>query len=144
MCALFSSTFGQILPGYFTDGVSWFNMMIAMSYFSAIITLALWILSQANVPIIVYIALYGFGSGAFIALEPAIVMQISDVRQIGIRVGTYLAVLSIAALTGNPIGGVLAPTDPEGTFCGVVMLAGSTVFVLTRVYLAGASLRKAV
>lgn len=121
-----------------------------MSYFAAIITLALWLPSQANAPIIVYIALYGFGSGAFIALAPAIIAQISDVKQIGVRVGTYFAVISFAVLTGNPIGGALAPTDPLGSFVrlqvfsGVVMIVGSTLFVVTRVYLAGIDLTKVV
>ena len=38
--------------------------MILMCYFSAIIVLAMWLPSTTNAPIIVFAALFGFGSGA--------------------------------------------------------------------------------
>lgn len=52
------------------------------------------------------------------------------------------AVISLAALTGSPIGGVLNSAQGGSymhlqIFCGVMMLAGSTVFVVARTSLVG-------
>lgn len=89
----------------------------------------MWIPSTTNAPIIVFAALYGFGSGAFVSLSPSLIAQISDVRQIGVRTGTLFAIISIAALISNPIGGTLI-TRWNGAYtglqiyCGVMCLAG--------------------
>lgn len=117
--------------------------MVVTTFFSAILVLALWLPSRGNAPAIVFSALYGFGSGAFVSLAPACVAQISDLRQVGVRNGTFFAIISFAALTGTPIGGALVPDVLHGSytklqiFCGVVMIAGSTLFVLARVVVGG-------
>ena len=116
--------------------------MIITTYFSAILVLALWRNAHTNASIIVFSALYGFSSGAYVSLAPATIAQISDVRQIGVRNGSVFAVTSIAALFGNPIGGALL-TRANGSFetlqvfSGVMMLAGATFFVAARWKLAG-------
>ena len=89
-----------------------------------------------------FAALYGLGSGAFVSLNPAMIAQISNIRQIGIRLGTEFAILSIAGLVSNPIGGALIAHD-DGKFrglqifCGVLLLAGSTMFIFARSSLVG-------
>ncbi|KAI9892674.1 MAG: hypothetical protein M1814_001368 [Vezdaea aestivalis] len=137
-----ASIFGRIIPGAMGDRFGRFNMMIVMSYFSAIIVLALWLPSRSNAPIIIFAALYGFGTGAFISLAPALIAQISDVRKIGVRNGALFAFISWAALVGSPIGGALITHDHGNfsqlqIFCGVLMMAGSTFFVVSRVYQEG-------
>lgn len=137
-----ASIFGRTLPGYAADRVGRYNTIIVMSYFSAIMVFALWLPSRGNVPIIIFSVLYGFGSGAFIGLGPALIAQISDVRQIGIRMGTLFAIVSIAALFGNPIGGALNTADNGGfktlqIFSGCMLMGGSFVFVLARIRLVG-------
>ena len=117
-------------------------MQIIMSFFSGIIVLALWLPAAANTPIIIFAALYGLGSGAFVSLNPAMIAQISNIQQIGVRMGTEFAILSIAALVSNPIGGALVDHDHGGfrglqIFCGVLLLAGSTVFIFARGSLVG-------
>lgn len=111
--------------------------MIITNIISVIIVLGLWIPSHSNAPIIVFSALYGLTSGAFVSLIPALVAQISDIRQIGVRVGTTFFVISFAALTGNPIGGALLSHDGGNytylqVFCGVTMFVGSSFFVAAR------------
>jgi MFS family permease len=89
--------------------------MISVSYLSSILCLALWIPARSNAAIIVFAALYGFSSGGFVSLGPAIVAQISKLEELGTGLGTYFAIISIAALISNPIGGALVPnaeTDP--------------------------------
>lgn len=122
--------------------------MIIFSYFSGILVLALWLPSRSNATAIIFSALYGFGSGAFVSLAPALIAQISDVREVGVRNGTCFSIISFAALTGTPIGGALVPDVLHGSymglqiFCGVVMIAGATLFVMARVVVGGARLNK--
>lgn len=115
--------------------------MILMCLFTAVIVLALWLPATGNAPIIVFAALYGFGSGAyalndysflerprltttrFVSLAPSVIAQISDVRQIGVRTGTLFAIISVAALISNPIGGALI-TRWDGKYTGLQIFAG--------------------
>jgi MFS family permease len=124
-------------------------MMVLMTFFSGLIVLALWLPSTANAPIIVFAALFGFGSGAYVSLIPAIIAQISDIREIGVRNGALFAVASIGALCGNPIGGALITTNHGGfrdlqIFSGVMMLTGATFYTLARTSLVGLALVKKV
>ena len=117
-----------------------------MCFFSGIIVLALWLPAKANTPLIMFAALYGLGSGAFVSLIPAVIAQISDIREIGLRIGIEFAVLSVAALVSNPIGGALITRD-HGKFrylqiwCGVIILAGSTMYIFARASLVGLKVR---
>jgi MFS family permease len=134
--------FGRVLPGYIADRIGRFNMMILTTAISGILVLALWLPSHSNTPIIVFSALYGFFSGAFTSLLPAIVAQISEFQELGIRTGTLFAVMSIGSLIGNPIGGALTNVDTGEfwklqVFGGVFLLGGSCFYLLARVYQAG-------
>ncbi|OBT60997.1 hypothetical protein VE03_09739 [Pseudogymnoascus sp. 23342-1-I1] len=135
-----ASLFGRILPGWIGDKVGKYNTQIVTCLFSGVIVLALWIPAKSTAPLIVFAALYGFGSGAFVSLLPAMIAHISDVREIGLRVGMEFAVMSVAALVSNPIGGALIDHNHGSfrglqIFCGVVLLAGSAGFVMARLSL---------
>jgi MFS family permease len=111
--------------------------MIITTAFSAIIVLALWLPSKSNAPIIVFCVLYGFSSGAFVSMGPSLIAQISPIREIGVRSGTFFLCVSIAGLTGNPIGGALLGNDNGGfldlqIFCGITMAAGSLIYMAAR------------
>lgn len=113
-----------------------------MCFFSGIIVLALWLPAKGNAPLIVFAALYGFCSGAFVSLLPAMIVQISDIKEIGLRIGVEFATISIAALVSNPIGGALIAHGHGDfrdlqIFCGVVLLAGSAMFCVARLTLTG-------
>src|ERR1700712_2207635 len=125
-----ASIFGRILPGILADRVGRFNVMIITTAFSAIIVLALWLPSTGNAPIIVFCVLYGFSSGAFVSMGPSLIAQISPIREIGVRSGTFFLFVSLGGLTGNPIGGALVSTDNGDftwlqLFCGLTMIVGS-------------------
>ncbi|KAJ5777674.1 MFS transporter asaE [Penicillium odoratum] len=143
-----ASIFGRTLPGYLADRLGRYNVMIVFSYLSGILVLALWLPSRSNAPAIVFSALYGFGSGAFVSLAPALIAQISDLREVGIRNGTCFSIISFAALTGTPIGGALVPNVLKDSytrlqiFAGVVMVAGATLFLAARIIVGGTKLNK--
>lgn len=105
--------------------------MILITLLSTIVTLAVWIPSASShsaAAIIVFTAVFGFASGGFVSLVTPLVAQISDIRQIGVRTGVALAVMSFGALTGSPIAGAIVQRDDGGylglqIFCGCCMLA---------------------
>ncbi|CAL3971653.1 unnamed protein product [Diplocarpon coronariae] len=132
-----SSIFGRILPGIIADRIGRFNVMIVTTAFSAVVVLGLWLPSSGNIPIIIFCVLYGFSSGAFVSMGPALIAQISPIREIGTRSGTYFLCVAVGGLTGNPIGGALIQRDSGGfhylqVFCGVTMAAGAVVFYADR------------
>ncbi|KAJ4303137.1 hypothetical protein N0V90_002029 [Kalmusia sp. IMI 367209] len=132
-----ASLFGRILPGYVADKLGRYNMMIATTLLTVITVLALWIPGHGNAAIIVFAALFGFFSGAFVSLGPAVVAQISEIKQIGVRNGTVYAFVSLAALTGNPIAGALITRDHGKflylqIFCGISMAVGCLAFLASR------------
>ena len=136
------SIFGRTLPGFVADRVGRFNVMITTSFLSTILVLAMWLPARGNIPYILFAACYGFSSGAFISLAPALVAQISDIRQLGVRSGSMFMAISVAALVGTPIGGALINEDHGDylhlqLFCGIMMAVGSCVFVAARASLAG-------
>ena len=121
--------------------------MVITTFFSCIIVLALWLPSRGSIPIILFAALYGFSSGTFVSLLPALVAQISDIRQIGVRNGTNFLIISVAGLLGNPIAGTLVTRDGGRytylqIFCGLTMFGGASLFVVARALQVGFTLKK--
>ena len=144
-----TSLFGRIIPGWAADQVGRFNVMTVVCIFTAVIELGLWIPAKSNAAIIVFTAAYGFGSGTFVSMAPALIAQISDIRQIGVRTGAVFAIISVAALVGNPIGGALIDRwngDFTGLqiYAGVMQLVGAVGILTTRVAHAGWDFRKKV
>lgn len=141
------SVFGRTVPNIVADKVGRFNVMIVMSCFTTIIILALWLPVTANAPIIVFAALFGIASGAGVGLTPALCIQVSPIKDIGVRTGTIYAIASIAALTGSPLGGRII-ADSHGSFrytivfSGVSCAIGTALFVAARISLAGPKMVK--
>ncbi|KAI2631497.1 MFS general substrate transporter [Hypomontagnella submonticulosa] len=133
---------GRILPGFLGDRFGRFNVMIFISGLSGIITLALWVPGKSTATTIVYGAVFGFASGGFISLLPAVVAQISDIREIGTRSGIAFFTSALGALTGSPIGGAIVNSNGGSflglqIFCGVVMSTAMLWFVGSRFFQVG-------
>ena len=121
--------------------------MIVANALCITFVLGIWIPSHSNASIIVFSALYGFTSGTFVSLIPALIAQISEIREIGVRVGTLFFVIGFAGLTGNPIGGALLAQDDGGytylqVFCGLTMMVGDLLFLAARTVQVGVKLKK--
>ena len=140
-CSHNDSIFGRIIPGALADKVGKFNMQCLSCLIASIIVLAIGIPASGNAAFIAYAALYGFASGAFVALLPAQMAYISKVEQIGVRTGMPFASLSFAGLVGNPIAGAIV-TQNHGkfwglnVFAGVMLMGGTAMFAITRLYVA--------
>jgi MFS family permease len=108
---------------------------------AGIIVLALGLPASGNAAYITFAAIYGFSSGAFVSLLPAQMAQISEVHQIGVRVGVTFACCSFAGLIGSPIAGAIVTRNHGkywglNVFAGVFIMAGAAMFTLTRMYVA--------
>ena len=131
------SIFGRIVPGIVADKIGRFNVMIVICLISAVFCLAVWIPVKSTAGIVVFAVVFGFSSGGFVSLAPTLIAQISDLRQIGARVGAAFAIQSFGSLTGSPIGGAIV-TAQDGDyiglqlFCGFAMLGGAIVYVAAR------------
>lgn len=139
-----ASIFGR-LSGYVGDKVGRFNWMIVISFMSGILVFALWLPGTGRIPTIIFAGLYGFSTGAFVSLAPALIAHISDIREIGLRNGALFMVVSFGALTGNPIGGALLSRYDGGflglqIFAGTVIMSGAIMFLVARFQVGGTSL----
>ncbi|KAF4949219.1 hypothetical protein FSARC_13560 [Fusarium sarcochroum] len=101
---------------------------------STIFVLGLWLPGSTNATTISFAAAFGFSSGSYTALSPALVAQISDIHDIGTRSGALYSFMSISALVGSPIGGALI-AQADGAYKRLqvftgLMIAGGTLFYL--------------
>ena len=121
-------------------------MTIIFIAFGAVLALALWIpatsSSGSDAAIFAFAALYGLPLGCFAAAVPLLVAQISDMREIGVRVGATFFLNGFAGLTGNPIAGALighggVRGGGEYTylkvFCGLAIAIGGCFLTAARV-----------
>lgn len=143
------SVFGRTLPGLLGDKIGRFNVMFMFCTLTTILILAVWIPASSNVGQLVFAPLFGFSSGAAIGLTPALIAQISPIKEIGVRAGTVFAAGSIGALTGSPIGGALITRDHGGflymqLFGGCTCLVGCVFFFASRISVGGLDLKKKV
>ncbi|KAI1359886.1 MFS general substrate transporter [Xylaria arbuscula] len=157
-----TSIIGRIIPGWLSDRHGRFNTTIAFGLFTIVLVFAVWIGAPSRQGRIAFAALYGFGSGTFIAMVPALVAQIcpDDVQQqqLGAYLGAVYIAIAPSVLINQPIAGALASAGGMGqgqgqgegssrnssggrdddeyiwlkVFCGLAMSVGVCGFVVTR------------
>lgn len=135
------SIIGRVIPGYLADKVGRFNMQFVMAVLTCLLVLCLWLPSQLDnnaKGILAFAGLYGFSMGAFVTLVPAVIAQVSpDMSKIGVRQGTAFAIVSVATLIGNPIGGALINKGSEHLtgliiFTGITQAFGALLILLAK------------
>jgi MFS family permease len=140
-----SSLFGRILSGFAGDKFGRYNVFITVCYLASIFVLALWIPAATTGARIAFAAIFGFFSGAYVALIAALVVQISPPTEMGFRMGLSFFVLSFGGLTTNPISGAILE-GPLGwlgpkIFSGVFCLVGTTFVLFARLKQTGWKLK---
>ncbi|KAB8070615.1 major facilitator superfamily domain-containing protein [Aspergillus leporis] len=140
-----ASIFGRLGTGLVADKLGRYNMYIFVCAMTAILILALWIPATSNALNIVFAALFGFFSGAYISLSPALIAQISPPKEFGYRNGLMFLAAAIPGLVTNPIAGaILARNHGSYTgmkvYGGVFCLAGTALVVVARVMKTGPKL----
>lgn len=101
------SIFGRLVPNYLADKMGPLNVMAPYIGVCAILALC-WIRIDNVAGIVVFAILYGYFSGAFVSLPPAVVASITkDMSHLGTRLGMVFFCSSIGVLIGTPISGAL-------------------------------------
>ncbi|MCJ1476315.1 hypothetical protein MMC13_004981 [Lambiella insularis] len=132
-----ASVFGRILPNFLADKVGPMNMLVPCTLFSGILCLC-WIAIKDVSGIVVLCVLYGFFSGAFVSLIPAVVAKLTpDMAVVGTWMGMSLAIGALGLLIGNPIGGALVNVEQAvfyraQAFCGASIVLGSVLIFMAR------------
>ncbi|KAF2843427.1 MFS general substrate transporter [Patellaria atrata CBS 101060] len=135
-----SSIFGRIIPNIIADKIGPFNVMIPSTFITG--TLALCLIPVRSLgAIIVFALLYGFFSGTFVSVPPAVMFSLTTNRTlIGTRVGMAFSLIGLGVLTGTPIAGAIV--DSSGftstwIFGGVLILCGGVFMGAARGFLKG-------
>ena len=85
---------GRLVPPILSDTAGRFNLLVPSVFLAGLCTTIFWIFAKSTTEIMLYAVLYGFFSGAFNALIMLCVAQISDVREIGMRIGLLYTIIS--------------------------------------------------
>ncbi|KAJ0418217.1 putative MFS monocarboxylate transporter [Aspergillus carlsbadensis] len=121
-----ASFFGRVIPGFLADKFGRLRMLVCIYATNALVLLC-WLRVDSSAGLLVWVAFFGFTSGAIISLYPASVAQVTpNPQQIGTYLGQASFVVSIAGLTGTPIAGALIRNygyDEAAIFAGVSMIA---------------------
>ncbi|KAH8082425.1 MFS general substrate transporter [Cristinia sonorae] len=121
-----SSILGRLAPPYLSDVLGRFNMLVPSAFFAGLFTMVLWTFARTTAETMLYAVIYGFFSGAFNALVIPCIAQISDIREIGVRIGMLYTIISFPSLAGGPAAGALLKLS-HGSYLGVTMLSGASV-----------------
>lgn len=130
---------GRSCPGYFSDKIGHFNMMILMISGSTLSILLLMLPFGSNhVILYVFILFYGFTSSLILSLTPACLRQITPVKVFGSRYGLMYFFVSLGNLFGIPVGSAIIGDSSRfhykmfSLFCGLVALLSSFFWICSR------------
>ncbi|KAI0350173.1 MFS general substrate transporter [Trametes cingulata] len=117
---------GRLAPSFIADSLGRFNILVPCAFLAGFSMLVFWTFAHTLATIMLFAAIYGFFSGAFNALIIPCVVQISDMREIGTRIGVLYSIISFPALCGGPVAGAMLKAE-GGSYLGMIMLGGATV-----------------
>ena len=89
------SIFGRIVSGALAEKLGKFNLQLLCCTVAGIAVLALGLPASGNAAYISFAALYGFASCAHVSLLPEQMAHISEVHQIGVRLGVTFTVVGL-------------------------------------------------
>ncbi|KAF6759155.1 major facilitator superfamily domain-containing protein [Ephemerocybe angulata] len=119
---------GRVAPAYLSDTLGHYNLLFPAAFLSGLSCVTLWLCSKSIAVLLGFAAVYGFTSGAFVSLITPCVVQISEGREIGTRIGMLYTVISIPSLVGGPIAGAML-THERGSYRGMIVFSGATVML---------------
>ncbi|KAK2814704.1 hypothetical protein FQN49_008099 [Arthroderma sp. PD_2] len=142
-----ASILGRTVPNIIADKLGRFNIMIFMCTLTTTFIVGIWMTASNNLAMILFAVFFGISSGSGVGLTPALVAQVSPIREIGTRTGLIFALGSFAGLSGSPIGGQIIEASGGSlhymmVFAGVNCTIGTLFFILARIILGGIKMAK--
>ncbi|OAQ60617.1 oxalate/formate antiporter [Pochonia chlamydosporia 170] len=116
---------GRALPGFVADRFGAFNILGVTTLVCALLIFALWYTAASSqAAVISFTVLFGFWSGATIALTPVTVSRVCKIEDYGKRSGTTYLIASIGVLVGAPIAGAMIKAN-GGSYWGIIIFSGA-------------------
>lgn len=116
--------------GLAADAIGPANALYPMTILSGLLCLHIWANTSSLPVLVLFVILYGFCSGVFIAVLPVVVAQMTPDANLGGRIGAFYSVCAIAQLVGSPIGGSLIQKQGAGTAEGESIRMGFWPLIL--------------
>lgn len=140
------SLFGRIFSGIAADVAGPYNTFVSVSALAGVLVLAFYIPAASATAIFVFSVMFGFTTGAYIALLAPLVVKISPLSESGYRIGLLFCLSSVSGLVTNPIAGAIVERwhgDYTGMkiFSGVMLLSGTALVFASRLMSTGWRLR---
>jgi MFS family permease len=132
-----ASLFGRLFGGILSDKFGRFNIFIIMCLVAGVLVFALWIPASSNAATIIFAIIFGLASGAYVSISPALIAQISPLKEIGYRTGLLFLFASVGGLTTSPIAGAILQNAGQSytnvkIFSGAFMMGGTMFIVAAR------------
>lgn len=135
---------GRWLPGYASDIIGHFNVMILMLVGLCLSIFLLWLpFGSSHSVLWAFSVLGGFFSSSILSLTPVCLGQITPVSKFGERYGMLYFFVSIGNLFGLPIGAAIIGSGSKHNYdmfvvlCGVLAVVGSLCWLGSRYCIAG-------
>ena len=133
------SFFGRVIPGLIADRLGPLNVLMFCNAIAGLLAFCWIAIRHSPAGIIVFAILYGFASGAFVAMQSPSVVQVTksrDMGHIGSRIGTNTLCNSFGVLIGNPLAGLILKHSgwtALQAFAGATILAAAGLVAVTHV-----------
>ena len=130
-----TSLFGRITFGALSDKFGPKNVLASVSLINGILIFC-WTRAHTNAGLIGWTAVFGFFSGGQFGVFPSSIASVVPNPQfMGTYIGQAVAVASLAALTGSPLGGALITNYGyfhATIFAGLSFIVGGTLVLAAR------------
>jgi MFS family permease len=122
------STLGRLAVGPLADRLGRHLSLVA-SFAIIAITLALWPLATAYIPLLLFAFVFGTAYGGFVALVPAFTADLYGGRSVGAIIGVLYTGAAFGALIGPPLAGAIY--DVRDSYTLPIMFAALANVVAT-------------
>ena len=146
LLTIFNATgvLGRLLPGFLSDTFGHYNVMILMLIGVDLSMFLMWIPFGSN-PTLLYAfaAVCGFFSASILSLTPVCLGTITPIHKFGARYGLLYFFVSIGNLFGIPLGAAIIGDGSQrnytmfSLFCGILALAGTASWTISRYCIVG-------
>jgi MFS family permease len=132
-----ASILGRLIPCFVADYTGPFNVAVP-SLFLASLLVYVWIPVRTIGPLLTITILYGFFSGAVIAITPAVVASMTeDLTSFGGRMGVMFLAIACSSLVGPPVMGAIVEMhggnyDAARVYAATMLMGGAVGFALAR------------
>ncbi|KAK0385861.1 hypothetical protein NLU13_7038 [Sarocladium strictum] len=132
------SVVGRFLPGFLSDKLGRFNIIIVTIALCAVTVLAIWLPARGSYAVlIVFCVLFGVASGSNLGLIPVCLGQFCDAQDYGRYFATSAMFASFGTLSSVPIAGALLEIEDQDTgWTALVLFAGCSYVVALVCYIA--------